>query len=507
MVAVDDVSFDVGPGRLVALVGPNGAGKTTVIDAISGVVPSSGNIVLNGVRIDGLAAHRRARLGLRRTFGALALFEDLTVAENLAVAIGRSGRVRSSPGDGDAGPADGSDWLERLGLSDVADELPGGLSHVRRGLVSLGRALASNPGVVLLDEPAAGLDNDGRASLGTRLRALVDAGMAIVLVEHDLDLVSAISDEVVVLDRGRVIAAGSPAEVRRDSGVQAAYFGNRTPIVGPTDVQVRWPRAAGSVGSPRSLSPALEVTGLTAGYGGAPAIRNLSLVVARGEVVVLLGINGVGKTTALASIAGTLRRMSGQVLLDGALAPALPHRVARHGLAYVPAGPSLFGDLTVAENLRLALGPRSQAGRGRSQWQLPPGFSMLEALMDRRAGLLSGGEARAVALARAIMRRPSVLLVDELSLGLAPALAADLLGRLRTLADLAGTAVLLVEQHAHLALAVADRAYALVRGEISAGGPAREFDLRTQAQGWYQREPIDLPCSPPAIDPSPSPGT
>lgn len=461
VVAAERVSFSVPAGRVVGLIGPNGAGKTTVVDAITGLVEmSEGRIALAGRRVDGLPAHRRARLGLRRTFQALALFEDLTVAENLAVATDAVGAQQA-----------GSDRLDRLGLAAVADSLPGSLSHGHRSLVSLARALVAGPTVALLDEPAAGLDGIERAALGRRLRALADEGLGILLVEHDLDLVFDICDEVVVLDTGRVIANGPPAEVRNDPRVLAAYLGRPTdPPEGPeARPTVADSRPAADDEAARGRRPVLEVVGLTAGYGAVPAVRDVDLVVGEGEIVALLGVNGAGRTTTLASVAGVIGRMAGQVRLAGVVTPARPHQIARRGLAFVPAGRTLFSQLTVAENLRLAVGPGEPITP-------PPGFEMIEELLHRRAGLLSGGEARVVALARALLRRPRVLLVDELSLGLGPKVVATLLEGVRALAR-SGTAVLLVEQHPHLAVGLADRAYVLTRGHISGGGPAGDVNV------------------------------
>ena len=237
--AVVGVDLDVGEGRLVGLIGPNGAGKTTFIDAISGFVRCRGRVELDGEELTRLPPHARARHGLARTWQSVELFDDLSVRENLHVAaqrpsLGRTLKeVVSVP---DAGPAEIDAALELLGLAEIADELPSELSQGRRKLVGIARALVSKPRLVCLDEPAAGLDTEESAELGRRLRGLADAGQAMLLVDHDMGLVLGICDEVVVLEFGRVIARGTPDDVRRDPEVVAAYMGSAAsvPAAAPT---------------------------------------------------------------------------------------------------------------------------------------------------------------------------------------------------------------------------------------------------------------------------------
>jgi branched-chain amino acid transport system ATP-binding protein len=218
--ALVDADVRIAPGRLVGLIGPNGAGKTTFIDAVCGFARSTGRVWLNGSDVTALSPHRRARAGLGRTWQAADLFDDLTVAENLAVAARPTFRPRR---DGGIDPAE---VLARLGLEDAADRATTELSQGQRKLVGVARALVADPSVVCLDEPAAGLDTDESRELGGRLRALADAGTALLLVDHDMGLVLSVCDEVVVLDFGHVIARGTPAEVRTNHAVVEAYLGS-----------------------------------------------------------------------------------------------------------------------------------------------------------------------------------------------------------------------------------------------------------------------------------------
>jgi branched-chain amino acid transport system ATP-binding protein len=227
--AVDHISLAVPEGGLIGLIGPNGAGKTTTIDALTGFVAHGGRILLAGRSIDDAHAHERARAGLVRTWQSLELFDDLTVRENCDVAtvpqhLASFGQDLVRPGR-DIDRASTDEAIELLGLGDVIDRHPTELSLGRRKLVAVARALAQRPRLLLLDEPAAGLDSTESLALGAKLREVVDHGVAMLLVDHDMGLVLGVCDRVAVLDFGRVIAAGTPAEIRADDRVIDAYLG------------------------------------------------------------------------------------------------------------------------------------------------------------------------------------------------------------------------------------------------------------------------------------------
>jgi branched-chain amino acid transport system ATP-binding protein len=229
--AVDRVSLRVDPGSLVGLIGPNGAGKTSLIDAISGFIPTAqGRVLFDGTDLLGAPPHRRARLGLARTFQSLELFDDLSIRDNVLAAAERTRwwTVFADfvhPGRATHSAAFIDHVLDVFGISRLADRSPAEISQGQRKLVGIARALAGRPRLLILDEPASGLDTKESHDLGTRLRGLVDEGFAMLLVDHDMGLVLNVCDIVYVLDFGQIIAEGTPAQIRGDASVIDAYLG------------------------------------------------------------------------------------------------------------------------------------------------------------------------------------------------------------------------------------------------------------------------------------------
>jgi branched-chain amino acid transport system ATP-binding protein len=455
VIAVAGVDMTAQPGRVTSVIGPNGAGKTTLLNLVSGFQrPDSGIVRVGDREITGLPAHEVARAGLARTFQTAQPFGGLSVLDNV-----RLGLLRGS-WRGEAPAALARALLSLVGYSGSETRLAATLPHVDRRLVEIARALGTAPAVLLLDEPAAGLNDADTVKLGGLLQRLARAGLAVVLVEHDMALVMSISDEIVVLDAGRRIAAGPPAVVRNDPAVKTAYLGATMPA------RPAAPRTAGA--------DLLEAGALSAGYGALAVLDEVRLRVGRGEVIALFGPNGAGKSTLMKALSGLIRPVKGTINLGSVELARLPaHLVARAGLILVPEGRQVFPQLTVAENLRLGATRRGDFELAEIETMLDR-FPRLRPRLDTAAGLLSGGEQQMLAVARGLLARPEVLLLDEPSLGLAPTVVAELFEQFTRLRD-EGMTLLIVDQMADFALAIADRGYVLGGGRVVAQGNAAEL--------------------------------
>jgi branched-chain amino acid transport system ATP-binding protein len=495
--ALDDVSLAVQPGDAVGLIGPNGAGKTTFFNCLLGMLrPDRGTVHFDGTDITNAPIDRRARLGIGRTFQRIELFGGMTVRGHLLVAersrlgTGRFWRDCLNLAQPTADERDRADRVLRLlGLDDVSDNPAESLSLGRARLLELGRALMTEPQLLLLDEPSSGLDQHETKDLVRTLRDVRrERGTAILLVEHDVDMVRSFVDRLFVLDFGTLIAQGSTDDVMADEAVRRAYLGE---LAGQDEIAAASKanresveprrRAAATVSTPAaetptgSSTPLLALSDVEAGYGPFRALFGVSFSVGSGSVVALLGANGAGKTTIARVVSGLIPITAGEIRFDGVdISGLAPWRIAPLGIVQAPEGRSVFGTLTVEENLTLDF--RRNLGRKGVRPGLDRAFELFPMLGERRkqlAGTLSGGEQRMLSLARVLVRPPRLLVVDELSLGLAPIIIDEVYATLDRVRR-AGTTVLLIEQYVGHALKIADSVVLLQHGEVVFDGDAAD---------------------------------
>ncbi len=473
--AAQHVSLHAPAGSITSIIGPNGAGKTTVLNMISGFyAPDSGSIDL-GRPLAGLPAWKIARAGIARTYQTTQLFGELSVLENLLVAMqqGRLGLPLKCASESRRQLA--LQLLTLVGYGGSVNTPADDLAHVDRRLVEIARALATCPRVLLLDEPAAGLSRSDTDRLAGLFRTLAGFGIAVILVEHDMGLVMAVSERLLVLDAGKPIAWGVPEEVRKDERVIAAYLGG-------TRYQAT-PRAEAWDGSRNAR---LYIKDLVIDYGAAPVVDKVNIVVNPGELIAILGANGAGKSSILQCLAGLHRASGGSILLDNEnIEHADASTIATQGLALVPEGRQVFAQLSVRDNLLLGGYSHKEAFDAEAEINsILRRFPRLRDRIDSPAGLLSGGEQQMVAIGRGLMAKPKILLLDEPSLGLSPAMIGELYDALAALRD-EGVTLLLVDQMANLALQVADRAYVLETGRIVKSGSAEALRGDPELEAAY----------------------
>jgi branched-chain amino acid transport system ATP-binding protein len=492
--AVDGVSLRVERGAIAGLIGPNGAGKTTLINLVTGqLVPDSGQIWLDGSAIGRRKPHRIAAMGVARTFQNIRLYRDLTAVENVVAGMhihrDRDGWGRLLPRRQTAADRARIDEATRLlglvGLDPgkVAGRAARTLPYGDQRRLEIARALALRPQLLLLDEPAAGMNASEKRRLDTLLRQLNSDGLTILLVDHDIKLVMGVCNHVTVLNFGRKIADGPPAQVAEDKAVIAAYLGTQRE---ERDPHISGPTRATPAPASITTNVLLDVEHLAVNYGAIQAVQDVSLKVGKGEIVALIGANGAGKTTVLNTLSGLLHARAGTARFEGLeVTTASAKTIVRAGVVQVPEGREILARLSVEDNL--SLGGWTRTDRAGVAADIDGMFAKFPILRERRrlaAGQLSGGEQQMLAIARALIARPRLLLMDEPSLGLAPRLVEQVFSLIEQIrAD--GITVLLVEQNARGALELADRAYVIETGRVVLSGSGEALRHDPQVQRAY----------------------
>jgi ABC-type branched-subunit amino acid transport system ATPase component len=486
--ALYEVDLEVREGEIVGLIGPNGAGKTTLMECISGFQPvNTGTIAYRGDDLLKRLAGERAELGIGRTLQNVKLFPYLSVVDNVRVALHREMRHGVFMHAFALPPARSEErqvldeahaLVDLIGMTAFAEKFAAELSYGTLRLLEMACMIALKPSMLLLDEPASGISQKETEALGPLLlRIKEQTGATILMIEHDMPLIMSLSDWVYCLDAGENLSDGTTDAVQKDPKVVEAYLG--TPAEQKKVAAQPKRRTAKAKAEPeRELL--LEVSGLDVFYDTVQVLYDVNLEVRRGERVALLGTNGAGKSTVLKAASALVAPRGGVIKWKGRdVTEVGAEELVRLGLGHVPGGRGLFPTLSVAENLRmggyvLANDRERDAGIER----VIDYFPWIKERLNQPAGTLSGGELQQLATGRALVAGPELLMIDELSLGLAPIVIERLMETVQRLWEQEGLTVVIVEQQASFALGYTDRAYFLEKGEVRFEGPSNELAER-----------------------------
>lgn len=448
LVAVNNMHLRIAPGEILGLIGPNGSGKSTVMKLIMGIErPNAGIIRIDGTDVAGWPSHRVARHGVGLVFQHSRPLHRQTVLENIKLALLPDALLKlfTDPGINARARA----IADRVGLGAVLDRRPATLPFADLRRLELAKAIGRNPKLVLVDEPFAGLTAGEVAAFSALIASFRAEGRAVLLVDHNVKGVAALVDRAQAMYLGEPIAEGTAEQVMQDPQVRRVYMGG--------DMHV----AARPAPTTKNGPPLLEISGVKVFYGKAQALDDVSIQIREGEFVSIVGLNGAGKTTLFNAISG-LVPYQGQIAYAGtALAGQTPAVIARSGIVQCPESRELFGTMTVRENLDLGGSRLAKPDRVRLLTWLSDLFPILQSRQSQNAGTLSGGEQQMLAIARALMMQPRLLILDEPTLGLAPVILEQLSRALELLRTTTPITVLLGEQNVTFALPHADRVYVL----------------------------------------------
>jgi ABC-type branched-subunit amino acid transport system ATPase component len=484
--------LEVHEGEINGLIGPNGSGKTTLFNVITGYERiQRGSVLYRGSEITNAPPDRVFDLGIGRTFQLTRLFTRLTVLENLLVATQRDqgwlrAVIRRAGSAGERRRA--MELLDFVGIARLAAEPAGNLSYGQRKLLELASLLVADPSVLLLDEPAGGVNPTLIGHLADRIAELNRSGTTILVVEHNMEFVMNLCSRVTVLSQGTALVSGTPAEVRNNPAVLDAYLGGEDDASTQQRLadEAARPRVQVSVARVASAhttapvpvdgpAPLLSVRGVSAGYGGGDILKQVTLDVPRGSITCVVGPNGAGKSTLLATISGLLRPRVGEIEFDGApIAGRTPKEILARGVAQIPQAHSLFTEMTVRENVEMGAFTVDDAAlvaqRLAAVEELYP---IVRERAGEKAGSLSGGQQRLVEFARCLMLDPELIMLDEPSMGLDPQ-TREMVFEMVELMNRRGKTILLVEQNARAGLRLSSHGVVLENGSVRLAGSGQE---------------------------------
>ncbi|CAB3802775.1 ATP-binding cassette domain-containing protein [Paraburkholderia fynbosensis] len=479
LVAVKDIGFDIRPGEILGLIGPNGSGKSTVMKLIMGIErPNAGSVKVDGVETAGWAPHRIARAGVGIVFQHSRPLHRQTVLEHIKLALLPDSltKLAADPHVNQRARV----IAERVGLSAVMHRHPATLPFADLRRMEMAKAIARDPRIVLIDEPFAGLTAAESAAFSELIRGFREEGRAVLLVDHNVKSLAALVDRVLAMYLGEHVAEGTADEVMRNETVRRVYLGGK--------LEVRERAPANGISRPVLLE--LEEVGVQ--YDKARALDGVNLHVGEGEFVSIVGLNGAGKTTLFNAISGLVPYQGGIRFGEQNLRGLSGAAIARAGIVQCPETRELFSDMTVRENLDLGGYHLADSVRADQLAWLFDLFPILKSRQSQAARTLSGGEQQMLAIARALMMQPKLLILDEPTLGLAPVILEHLSKALESMQKSTPITVLLGEQNVTFALPHADRVYVLEHARIIWEGTPLRFE-REMGRGFLEA----LPSCPP----------